>query len=115
VSQKVFGAGNKDIKEAENPRRRRDAKDRQNSEEKATQGSEIANGQGTCGQSDRIGRIFASRAVVFFRQSFENYRSIPNIGLLFNTLKFLCFNFDEKWILGDFFTNSLGHPAFGAQ
>ena len=44
-SQKVFGAGSKDIKEAENPRRRRDPRDRQNSEEK-TSTTEVANGQG---------------------------------------------------------------------
>ena len=34
-SQKVFGAGSKDIKEAENPRRRRDQKSKQSSDDKA--------------------------------------------------------------------------------
>ena len=32
--QKVFGGGSKDIKEAENPRRRREQKSKQNSDEK---------------------------------------------------------------------------------
>jgi hypothetical protein len=66
-------------------------------------------------QGDPIGQIFAYWAVVFFLQFFQNYRSFPHIRPLFNTVKFLCINFDETRFglhLGRFFqTNLSGHPA----
>jgi hypothetical protein len=54
-----------------------------------------------------------------FWQLFENYRRSKNFGLLFNYMYKLCVNFDLKtglgYILGDFFTNSSGHPDYGTE
>jgi hypothetical protein len=46
-------------------------------------------------QGDQIGRIFASSAIVYFGQSFENCPSSAHLGFLFPRLK-LCNDFDKK-------------------
>jgi hypothetical protein len=44
-------------------------------------------------QGDQIGRIFANRAIVFFGQFLENFRSSPNIcGQLFLQKKMYAFS-----------------------
>jgi hypothetical protein len=63
-------------------------------------------------QCDQIGRIFAYWATVFFWQILENYISTSNYWAIFSTGQFV-YLFRQKtgWALGDFFTNSYGHPA----
>jgi hypothetical protein len=61
-------------------------------------------------QCDQIGPIFAPWAIVYFELLFENDRSSQNFLLLF----LFCVNLDRKvfgYFLGDFFTNSFGHPG----
>jgi hypothetical protein len=66
-------------------------------------------------QGDQIGPIFiANWATFLFGQLFENYRASPKIWTTFFPRKKLCINFDKSglgYILGDFFTNSSGHPG----
>jgi hypothetical protein len=69
-------------------------------------------------QGDRIGRIFAHWVIICFGQFFLNFRTSPHFLLLFPPKYILCINFDKNglgYILGDFFTNSSGHPDGTAQ
>jgi hypothetical protein len=65
-------------------------------------------------QGDQIGRVFAQWEIVYFGQWFKNYRSSAHFWATFFhgtshvsilTKKML------GYILGDFFTNSSGHPG----
>jgi hypothetical protein len=72
------------------------------------------------GQGDQIGRTFAYYAIVYSGNFYANDRSGRNCWLLFIHGKIYLLIFDKKctyilgFILGDFFTNSSGHPAFAA-
>jgi hypothetical protein len=68
-------------------------------------------------QGDQIGRIFADWAAVYFGQFIENFKSYPNYwASIFHDTRYvhtyLTFTKNELgYILGDFFTNSSGHPV----
>jgi hypothetical protein len=64
-------------------------------------------------QGDQIGLIFAQWAIVYFRQFWENYINYPHFW--YNFFLSICRKLilAEKGlgdILGDFLTNSSGHP-----
>jgi hypothetical protein len=72
-------------------------------------------------QGDQIGRIFAYWVIVYFRQFYENYRNGSNLLDTFVHGKsyihkcilkytYLLTKNVLGYILGDFFTNSSGHP-----
>jgi hypothetical protein len=64
-------------------------------------------------QGGQIRWMLAYWAIVDFRH-FLKLKSGPNLRLLFNRVKFHISIFDENelgYILGDFFTDSSGHPA----
>jgi hypothetical protein len=63
-----------------------------------------------CNQGDRIGRIFAFWAIVNFWAIVENYSNNPVSLRYFFPRKKLGINFVKNG-LGDFFTNSSGHPG----
>jgi hypothetical protein len=62
----------------------------------------------------RLAEFFADFAIVFFGQFFLIFQSRPNFWrYFFLTVKLVCINCGKKglgYILGDFFTNSSGHP-----
>jgi hypothetical protein len=64
-------------------------------------------------QRDQIGRIF-NYLLIDCEQFFENYRISPIFWNTFSLGKsYICIIFDKKRVglhLGDFFTNSSGHP-----
>jgi hypothetical protein len=60
------------------------------------------------GEFSPIGRIFANWAIYFFGQFFENYNSIQK---LFSKVEVMYLLILTKNGLGDFCTNSFGHPG----
>jgi hypothetical protein len=70
-------------------------------------------------QGDQIGRILVYWANIFFGQLFENDRSSQIFWRFFIPRKKVCINFGTKNgvgnILGEFFTNSSGHPGQGVS
>jgi hypothetical protein len=66
-------------------------------------------------QGDRIGRIFANWLSVYnFEQFFGNYRSSPKTWATFchcNSYVLSLTKYGLGHIVGDFFTNSSGHPG----
>jgi hypothetical protein len=70
------------------------------------------------GQGDQIGRIFADLAIVFFGQLIENYRrSAISWATFFHSTSYelILQKNDCATFLGDFFTNSSGHPGHGKK
>jgi hypothetical protein len=71
--------------------------------------------EGSPSQCDRIGRIFAQLGDFFTLGSFlKNYRNSPPLWATFIHGFDNVFNVDKNvlgYTLGDFFTNSSGHPA----
>jgi hypothetical protein len=66
-------------------------------------------------RGDQIGGIFAHRVIVYSGQFFKVTKVAHIFGLLFQRLR-ICIGFVKEWvgavyILGDFFTNSSGHPG----
>jgi hypothetical protein len=61
-------------------------------------------------QGDQIGRIFAQWATVCFRQFPKNDTKSPQFWASFSKILILTKN-GLRYILGDFFTNSSGHPG----
>jgi hypothetical protein len=63
-------------------------------------------------QGDQIGRIFACRVIIYFRQAWENYRSsryVSTFYILFLRKKFCILHFDKKWVgpcFGRFFSQT---------
>jgi hypothetical protein len=70
------------------------------------------------GQGDQIGRVFVYIYVrwLFTLAVFENYRSsTENLGHFFHRTSYVSIltRHGLGYILGDFFTNSTGHPGLG--
>jgi hypothetical protein len=71
------------------------------------------------GDFSTIGRFFAHLAIVYFGRFFENDRSSPILCAIFPTVivRYICVGLGRRnrcwatYILGNFFTNSPGHPA----
>jgi hypothetical protein len=65
-------------------------------------------------QGDQIGRIFALLAIVYFGRFKKNCNSSPHFCAIFPLRIDYVLNLTKiglGYILGDFFTNSSGHPA----
>jgi hypothetical protein len=63
-----------------------------------------------------LGRIFAYWAIVYFGHYFDNYRSTANYWATFLHSTSYVLILTNTWlgyILGDFFTDSSGHPGGG--
>jgi hypothetical protein len=58
---------------------------------------------------------FAQLAVAYIGQFFENFRSSPNFGATFSTVKVMYYLFMNqnalRYIFAGIFTNSSGHPG----
>jgi hypothetical protein len=62
-------------------------------------------------RGDQIGRIFANWAILYFGQFFENHTSSPYFGILCSTVSSGYASILTKYVLGNFSTNSSGHPV----
>jgi hypothetical protein len=72
----------------------------------------------TAHQGDQIGRIFARWAILYFGQLFETCLICPNFcATIFHGKSNALFSANNQLghNLGDFFTNSSGHPAVQCQ